>query len=146
MFCCTLCYVQSSFAIILMGKRELVALLSLSSWCLVMVVWLFLVVSWVSLRFVIVVFPDHTPWLFLYYTSISSNIIVVYYNGEFRVMWYAITLVVQRCLHDLRGPCREMVGHLFPCSSEINWLVPFFPQIENYVSYVPCPRNVLCSP
>ena len=35
MFCCTLLYVHSSFAIILMGKRELVALLSLSSWCLV---------------------------------------------------------------------------------------------------------------
>ena len=35
MFCCTLLYVQSSFAIILMGKRELVALLSLSSWCCV---------------------------------------------------------------------------------------------------------------
>ena len=35
-------------------KRELVALLSLSSWCLVMVVWLFLAVPWVCLRFVIV--------------------------------------------------------------------------------------------
>ena len=35
MFCCTLILVHSSFAIILMGKRELVALLSLSSWCLV---------------------------------------------------------------------------------------------------------------
>ena len=31
MFCCTLHYVHSSFAIILMGKRELVDLLSLSS-------------------------------------------------------------------------------------------------------------------
>ena len=31
-------------AIILMGNRELVALLNLSSWCLVMVVWLFLAV------------------------------------------------------------------------------------------------------
>ena len=50
----------SSFAIILMGKRELVALLSLSSWCLVIVVWLFLAVPWVCLQFVIVVFPDHT--------------------------------------------------------------------------------------
>ena len=30
-FCCTLLYVPSSFAITLMGKRELVALLSLSS-------------------------------------------------------------------------------------------------------------------
>ena len=36
--CCTLLYVPFSFAIILMGKRELVALLSLSSWCLVIVV------------------------------------------------------------------------------------------------------------
>ena len=37
MFSCTLLYVHSSIAIILMGKRELVALLNLSSWCLVMV-------------------------------------------------------------------------------------------------------------
>ena len=35
------------FAIILMGKRELVALLSLSSWFLMMVVWLFILVPWV---------------------------------------------------------------------------------------------------
>ena len=47
---------------VLMGKRELVALFSLSSWCLVMVVWLFLAVSWVCLRFVIVVFSDHTHY------------------------------------------------------------------------------------
>ena len=52
-----------SFAINLMGKRELVALLSLSSWCLVMVVWLFLAVPWICLRFVIVVFSDHTHYL-----------------------------------------------------------------------------------
>ena len=65
MFCCTFLYVPSSFVIILMGKRELVALLSLSSWCLVIVVWLFLAVPWVSLQFVIVVFPDHTHLLFL---------------------------------------------------------------------------------
>ena len=43
-------------------KRELVALLSLSSWCLVMVVWLFLAVPWVCLRFVIVVFSVHTHY------------------------------------------------------------------------------------
>ena len=65
MFCCRLLYVHSSFAIILMGKRELVALLSLSSWCLLIVVWLFLAVPWVCLQFVIVVFPDHTHLLFL---------------------------------------------------------------------------------
>ena len=65
MLCCTLLYVHSSFAIILMGERELVALLSLSSWCLVIVVCLFLAVSWVCLQFVIVIFPDHTHLLFL---------------------------------------------------------------------------------
>ena len=48
-----------------MGKRELVALLNLSSRCLVMVEWLFLAVPWGCLRFVIVVFPDHTHLLFL---------------------------------------------------------------------------------
>ena len=64
MFCCLLLYAPSSFAIILMGKRELVALLSLSSWCLVIVVWLFLVVPWVCLQFMFVVFPDHTHLLF----------------------------------------------------------------------------------
>ena len=45
-----------------MGKGELVALLSLSSWFLVNVVWLFLAVPWVCLQFVIVVFPDHTHY------------------------------------------------------------------------------------
>ena len=49
-----------------MGKRELVALLSLSSWCLVIDVWFFLAVSWVCQQFVIVVFPDHTHLLFLF--------------------------------------------------------------------------------
>ena len=65
MFCCTLRYAHSSIAIILMGKRELIALLILSSWCLVMVERLFLVVPRGSLQFVIVVFPDHTHLLFL---------------------------------------------------------------------------------
>ena len=48
-----------------MGKRELIALLKLSSWCLVMVEWLFLAVQWVSLQFVIGAFPDHPDFLFL---------------------------------------------------------------------------------
>ena len=65
MFCCMYLYVHSSFAIVLMGKRELIALLSLSSLCLVIVVWLLLAVPWVCLQFVIVVFPDHTHLLFL---------------------------------------------------------------------------------
>ena len=66
MFCCTLLCVPSSFAIILMGKRELVALLGLSSWCLVIVVWLYIAVPWVCLQFENVVFPDHTHLLFYF--------------------------------------------------------------------------------
>ena len=65
MYCCTLLYVHSSIAIILMGKRELIALLNLSSWCLMMVERLFLAVPRGCLQFVIVVFPDHTHLLFL---------------------------------------------------------------------------------
>ena len=63
-FCFTLLYVHSSIAMILMGRRELVALLNLSSWCLVMVERLFLAVPQGCLWFVIVVFPDHTHLLF----------------------------------------------------------------------------------
>ena len=55
-----------------MGKRELIALLNLSSWCLVMVR-LFLVMPWGCLQFVIVVFPDHTHLLFLSKLSKSND-------------------------------------------------------------------------
>ena len=65
LFCRMLLNVHSSIAIILMGKRELIALLDLSSWCLVVVERLFLTVPRGCLQFVIVVFPDHTHLLFL---------------------------------------------------------------------------------
>ena len=64
MFFCTLLKVYSSIAIILMGRRELVVLLNLSSWCPVMVEQLFLAVPRNCLWFVIVVFTDHTYLLF----------------------------------------------------------------------------------
>ena len=59
--------VHYSFAIILMGKREFVALLSLSSWCLVIFfVWLFLAVPQVCLQFVIAIPKtySHCLWVF----------------------------------------------------------------------------------
>ena len=66
MFCCTLLYVHSSVAVVLVGRGEgLVALLGLSSWCLVVVGRLFLAVLRGCLRFVVVVFPDHTQLLLL---------------------------------------------------------------------------------
>ena len=73
MFCCTLLCVRSSNAIFLVGKRELVVLLNLSSCCLVMAERLFLAVPQGCLRFVIVVFPDHTHLLFLNYWRDANN-------------------------------------------------------------------------
>ena len=70
MFCCMLLYIHSSFAIILM---ELVALLGLSSWCLVIVVWLFLAAPWVCLRFVIVVYSDHTHLLLVSFIRVCER-------------------------------------------------------------------------
>ena len=80
MICCTLLYVHSSIVIILMGKRELVALLNLSSWCLVMVELLFRTVPRGCLRFVIVVFPDHTLLLFLkrFLQAVVSNVVHIF--------------------------------------------------------------------
>ena len=76
MHCCTLLYVHSCIAIILMGKRELIALLNLSSWCLDMVERLFLAVPRGCLQFVIVIFPDHTHLLFLVLLILMSKICV----------------------------------------------------------------------
>ena len=80
MFCCTLLYVHFSIAIILMGKRELIALLNLSSWCLVMVERLFLTVPLGCLQFVIVVFPDHTHLLF--WKDVLKSFLDINYKTE----------------------------------------------------------------
>ena len=66
LFCFASLYVLSSFAIILKGKRKLVALFLLSCGYIVIVnvLCLSLMVPWVGLQFVIVVFPDHTHLLF----------------------------------------------------------------------------------
>ena len=84
MFCCTLRYVHSSIAIILMGKRELVALLNLPSWYLVMVERLFLAVLQGCLWFVIVVFPDHTRLLFL-----KTYMIIIVFMREYSINIFA---------------------------------------------------------
>ena len=60
-----------------MGKRELVALLNLSSWCLVTVEQLFLAVPRGCLQFVFVVFLDHTHLLF--FSDLNSDVQVAYH-------------------------------------------------------------------
>ena len=72
-----------------MEKRELVALLSLSSWCLVIVVWLFLAVPWVCLQFVIVVFPDHTHLLFYIYCLMYFP----WFVGNLCLSWFCYALL-----------------------------------------------------
>ena len=67
-----------------MGKRELVALLNLSSWCLVKVERLFLAVPRGCLQFVIVVFPDHT-----HYFCFSKS----------KIRYSSL------CLHTTKHPC-----------------------------------------
>ena len=63
---CITFYVLSRFAVILTKKRELIALLLLSFWCLVTinVLWLFFTVAWVGMHNVIVIFSDSTQLLF----------------------------------------------------------------------------------
>ena len=79
-FCFALLCVHSSIAIILMGKRELIALLNLSSWCLVMVERLYLTAPLGCLQFVIVVFPDHTHLLFTLSAPRTIIIFVKYWS------------------------------------------------------------------
>ena len=85
-------FVHSSIAIILMGKRELLALLNLSSWCLVMAEWVFLTVPWGCLLFVIVVFPDHTHLLFFY--SINYNLFNFMFHNLERIKRLTIAVIL----------------------------------------------------
>ena len=98
MFSCTLLYVHFSIAIILMGKRELIALLNLSSWCLVMVERLFLTVPRGCLQFVIVVFPDHTHLLFLVYYIIHNT----YKTNDRRRTTILISDIYNDILHNVK--------------------------------------------
>ena len=73
-----------------MGKRELIALLNLSSWCLVMVERLFLTVPRGCLQFVIVVFPDHTHYFWYYtgFTLISKEDYNIKSNAHDNILYY----------------------------------------------------------
>ena len=60
-----------------------VGLLMLAIFGFAMVVWLYLAVPWVCLRFVIVVFPDHTHY-FCYFSKNSLNSIL---SSEWHYVW-----------------------------------------------------------
>ena len=59
------------------GEERAGCFVSLYSWCLVIVVWLFLVLSWVCLQFVIVVFLDHTHYVYAYFIGADKCAIMV---------------------------------------------------------------------
>ena len=110
MFCCTLLYVHSSIAIIFTEKRELVALLNLSSWCLVVVERLFLEVPWGCLWFVIVVLSDHTHLLFL--VEVHKVMLHTKYQGSspygFRQEYFFMCSLYSRLKQ-----VTPVAGHLF---------------------------------
>ena len=108
MFCCTLLYVHFSIAIILMGKRELIALLNLSSWCLVMVERLFLTVPRGCLQFVIVVFPDHTHLLFFIVPSVNGVAATTFYYSGIKDWNSLPSNVKQKCtFNGLKSAARQ---------------------------------------
>ena len=92
-----------------MGKRDLIDLLSLSSWCLVIVVWLFLVVPWVCLQFVVVVFSDHNRLLILIYCFMCLPLFVGILCWS--LFWYSL-LCVLSSLAMLLSRKRELVAFL----------------------------------
>ena len=113
MFCCTLLYVHSSFAIILKVKRKLVALLSLSSLRLVIDVWLFLTVSYVCLQFVIVVFPDHTHLLFLTPGARHILLLVNKLSSIFRFHYTVMQFPIHFNVGNTQGNSWVINQHLF---------------------------------
>ena len=94
LFCYALLCVHSIFAIILKRKRKLVALLLLSYRCIgtINVLWLFPVVPWVGLQCVIVVFPDHTYFLFVY----PTYSIIVDIEGQVIVSGSLMSIFIQK--------------------------------------------------
>ena len=84
-----------------MGKRKLITLLNLSSWCLVMVERLFLAVPRGCLQFAIVVFPDHTHLLFFSDKSYIFPIYLFIYLFFFFLPFYFSLLFLKKVLLSL---------------------------------------------
>ena len=91
-------YVLSSFAIILVRKREFVAVLLLPFGCLVTVNgWrLFLKVQWVGQQYVIVVVPDHTHLQFSFLFCYSVHCVLSSYATILMVK-RELVVVLQVC-------------------------------------------------
>ena len=112
MFFCALLYVISSFAIILMGRRVLVVLLCLSSWCLVIVIvlWLFPAEPLYGLQCVIVVLPAHTHSLCFVQRRMIKRRLKIHQTVQ-------NTLQMRKCIglhffHNLPKVSKSALNHL----------------------------------
>ena len=143
MFCCTLLYVHSSIVIIFMGRTELVALLNLTSWCLMMVERLFLAVPRGCLQFVIVVFPDHIHLLFLSMQSDDEALPSVKEQKHFSLPWPGIkprSLDLQaKTLYHIAvkaGFYRKVVEVCYIYLDPVKFTHPIRPWISSYRNHV----------
>ena len=135
-----------------MWKRELFALLNLSSWYLVMVEWLFLAVPWGCQRFVIVVFPDHTRLLFC--GRLLGN---DWYLGFFCVSFCLFitpgSSVVLDCINSWSLPSFLLYNQVCRLSNNMHYNIAISRQIifalnaymaENILSYWSCSWRFQC--
>ena len=117
MFCCALLCVYSSFAIILMVKREVVALLCLSSGWLMIVLWLFLTIPWVRLQFVIVFFLIIFTCFFKCLIKFFNHLTKEKTAGCFTLI---VLFLLCGCYRSLSLPCGA-VGLSVVCDCAIFW-------------------------
>ena len=134
MFCCSLLYVHYSFVIILIGKRQLVALLGLSCWCLVIVVWIFFTVPWVCLQFVIAVFPDHTHLLFFNKGR--------YIDENIHLIQETIELLQKESMTGLIPFFRQCLDSFNFGKDIIKWIKCFYPGANSCVKNAGCMSNL----
>ena len=112
LFCYALLCVHSSFAIILKRKRKLVTLLFLSHRCIVTikVLWLFLTV-----QYVIEVFPDHTHLIFCLFCCFTSQVNNFGHGGTVSSPYHTFSWA------SLNKQLPVLRAHTFAC----NWQQPF---------------------
>ena len=98
-----------------MGKRELVALLCLSSGCLMIFVWPFLTMPRVCLQFVIMVFPYHTHLLF----SLKKELYNTFYCTSSSCTTTKLSMILTSCLTAIKDHVIKYFETVFERKVEI---------------------------
>ena len=116
---CFVSILPHSFAIILMGKRELVVLLCFSSLCLLIAVWLVLMVQRGCLQFVIIVFPDHifpvcgmithTQALLIYVLNVHVSCLSLIVSPSCSLQYQKRSHSLSHCIQETKTPFTRIV-------------------------------------